>query len=199
MKHKILLLVLASIVPLSAATNDKILDMIRRIDPYGLNELYIPGFFIKAEEKRRYETAAKEVTDKAYRSLHSVSLFDFVRLIKGSLKGCAGIGAAYATYLYSTGKYDLSLLQPEAQGDQAGLKYYSLSDGKTYWFINRYSVYGVLGSLAAYLLNDARREFSDVLNKKERVLAYHNALAQEAYISRLPVCDVGAGDTILEN
>ncbi len=202
MNYKVLLLSLLAVSPV-CAKNDKILDMIRRIDPYGLNELHIPGFFIKADEKKRYETAAKEVTDKAYRSLHSIALYDFVRLIKGTMKGAAGLGALYAVYLYSFGRtnsegktviYDLAENNLSKDPDVVMPNTWTLiADKGLQW-----TVYGVLGGLGAYLLHNAKGEFSDIYNKQQRILAYHNALAQEAYIARLPVCNVGACDTVLD-
>ena len=197
MNYKVLILSLLT-VPSVCAKNDKILDMIRRIDPYGLNELHIPGFFIKADEKRRYEGAAKEVTDKAYRSLHNVALYDFVRFVKGSLKAAAGAGAFYAAYLYSTGKYDLSLNSLANDPDEVTSSNWTFTDGKHNPFLNKWTVYGLLGSLGAYLVSDAKSEFVNIYNKQQRLLAYHNALAQEAYIARLPVCDVGACETVLD-
>lgn len=202
MNYKVLLFMLLAVVPASAKT-DKILDMIHRIDPYGLNELHIPGFFIKAEEKKRYEAAAREVTDKAYRLLHSVALYDFVRLIKGTCKGTAGATCLYGAYLYSTGipagKFDLTLNTHAENSDAVLPLNHTLTDGKAYWFLKKWTVYGVLGGLGAYLLSHAKGEFSNIYNKQQRVLAYHNALAQEAYIARLPVCDVGACEMVLDD
>ncbi len=198
MNYKTLLL--ACLVTTSVcAKSDKILDMIRRIDPYGLNELHIPGFFIKAAEKKRYEEAAREVTDKAYRYLHTIALYDFVRLVKGALKGATSAGALYGLYLYATGKLDASWLAPGHDKSVSNCKTYTLTDGRTYPWLNKWSVSGALAGLATYFFLDAKNEFANIYSKQQRVLAYHNALAQEAYIRRLPVCDVGACETVLDD
>lgn len=198
MNYRLLILSVLTSMPV-AAKSDKIIQMIRRIDPYGLNELHIPGFFIKADEKKRYLGAAREVTDKAYRSLHNVSLYDFVRLMKGAIKGAAGIGSAYLAYLYSKDMFDIAQFAVGDEEQRRLVQDWDFSRRATYTIPNKWLVYGVLGGLSAYLLSDARAEFSNVYNKQQRVLAYHNALAQEAYIARLPVCDVGACETILED
>lgn len=196
MNYKVLLLSLLAIMPV-CAKNDKILDMIRRIDPYGLNELHIPGFFIKADEKKRYESAAKEVTDKAYRSLHSIALYDFVRLIKGTIKGAAGAVAFGAMYWYYSEDYDVSERCKSGSQEWNG-NLTRDEEGPRYWWFTNWTVHGICGILGAYLLHNAKGEFSDIYNKQQRILAYHNALAQEAYIARLPVCNVGACETVLD-
>ena len=59
MKKKLVLLALLAAGSV-AARQDKVHDMIRRIDTDGINEIYIPGLFISQKEKKRYQKKQKQ-------------------------------------------------------------------------------------------------------------------------------------------
>ncbi len=194
MKLKYLALLVLVSAPLCGATRsnaDVMIDAIKKIDRDKLNQLLIPGFFIREADKKRYLDAAKDATNITYKHLHSYSTRDFFRSIRAVSKlGLSGLGIA-AGYAYYKQYWDISLWKVESHKTRKILGQ-DLTDNT-----HRLAVYGTIGFLATYLLRGAMSDFSDIVNKKEQWQLHREALANEAVILRIPVC--GNGSTTVES
>ncbi len=186
MKMKLLAALLLSSVMVQANNTDKMVEAIRRVDPDYLNQLLIPGFFIRPEEKTRYLAKAQEMTNRTFNELQSFSLGDCIRFVSGSVKSGLGalcVGLAYGCY---NGLLDVSRWKWEGEPAQRRIVTQDfLATDANY----QKGAAGVLGVLSLYLLNNGWTDFSDITSKKSRLLRHRNALAVEAVIQRLPVCE----------
>lgn len=176
-----MLIVLMS-VPIYAL-EDKMIDSLQRIDTDNLNKLLIPGFFIRAEEKKRYLDVAKEMTNRTHQELHSYSGWDIVRLGKGLSQLALSGASAAAAYLYYKKHWDISLWSVHP-GQPRRIQGQDLTD-----IYQRSAVYGVLGFLSWYMLCDSLEQFSAIIDKKDRLDNHRRALQNEAVIQRIPVID----------
>ncbi len=165
------------------AIEDKMIDSLQRIDSDNLNKLLIPGFFIRAAEKERYLFVAKEMTNRTYKELHSYSGWDIVRLGKGISQMALSGASAYVAYLYYKQHWDISRWNVGTDQSRTIIGQ-DLVDK-----YHRGAVYGTLGFLSWYMFNGALRQFSAIVDKKDRLDNHRRALQNEAVIQRIPVID----------
>ena len=165
------------------AVEDKMIDSLQRIDADNLNKLLIPGFFIRTAEKERYLAVAKEMTNRTYKELHSYSGWDIIRLGKGLSQLALSGASAYAIYLYHYGHWDISRwnVAPNRPRTIVGQDLVDKS--------HQGAVYGALGFLSWYMFNGALKQFSAIVDKKDRLDNHRRALQNEAVIQRIPVID----------
>ena len=172
--------------------DDVMIDAIKKGNGDKIREMLIPGFFTDKESMRRYLDAARAATNETYKDLHSYRAWDFVRGTKamGQL-ALGGLGIA-ACYYYYKGHWDISHWKVEA-GKSRKIGGQDLRDKKY-----RLAVYGVLGFLSGYMINDGLTEFSDILHKKEQWRRHRETLANEGVIMRMPICNVDTCDMLAE-
>lgn len=181
--YTFLLLIVCTLPKCSA--DDKLGETIRRNDPSNLNHLLVPGFFITSEEKKRYFTMAQKMTNATYEELHSISLQDIMNFVKGTAKvGVAALGGA-ALYAYWRGYADIS--QWSGYSDENP----QIRNCRTNELSGHYrkGLYTGLAVLSSYLLCSGVRDFIRIIRKEHRLHRHKDALAVEAVIQRLPVCE----------
>lgn len=173
-------------VPVCFAGHDEkpMLDAIKRVDRQKVNQFLVPGFFIREADKKLYLAEAQAVTNYTYKRLNYYQTTDLFKMmiafVKMGLSGL-GIGASYAFY---KGYWNFSL------HDSSGTK-----TSKVFGFDfpeekQRLAVYSALGFISLYFLKHGLGTISDVINKRDQWRLHREALANEAIIIRIPVCDL---------
>ncbi len=93
MKLSYKILVACVVMPLCSAVQsdeDSMLDAIKKVDRHKINQLLIPGFFIRNSDKKRYFDESQAVTNYTYKRLNYYRTTDLFRVMSALVK--MGIG-----------------------------------------------------------------------------------------------------------
>jgi hypothetical protein len=181
---KRIVFVLLCLFPLGThATDDRFLDAIKRSDPEYLHQLLMPGFYIRADDKKKYFALAQDMTNKTFSELHKFSYFDSIRSLNAL--GKLGTSAFSLIGLIAFYRTNWTIFRYDDANQPVGLETTK----------ERSVIYGFLGALTTYFGFKAITDFTSIFSKQERFERHRNALAVEAVIQRLPVVHIDALNT----
>ncbi len=184
---------------------DRIMAAILASDPVAASHFLMPGFFVRADQKKEYLFKAQEMTNQTYMELNEFGLSDIARLLIGLTKCALGASALWYAAPKLSSWYSAKEggdAPPTVGGAAAAVAPALPAEPK----VDKFSLEGLKGVrtkigsalCGAYVALRGLKDLKTLGTRSQRYINHHNALAVEAIIQRLPVCQNGIPPEIIK-